>query len=180
MLYWARSCPCLSNKRLNCWGGRKSHFFLPHTFADQLYVLKTSAWRGVQDPAMERFKWFVSFFCIKYSWSENGHSASFLTRYIYLNFYNISNHWRYCCICTRTFCSHIHKAIVRATYIITHSISIQIVMHVIIVKIKIQPIISKKKRSYICLIFWILLTKRLKRIWKTETTKLVMYFYILA
>lgn len=53
-------------------------------------------------------------------------------------------------IYAQTFCSHINKTIIRASYFIILLISVRICMHAIAVEIQIQPIITKYLRGSVC------------------------------
>lgn len=56
-----------------------------------------------------------------------------------------------------TFHSHIHKTVVRATYIIYVITCFRILVHSILIEIQIKPIIFKEHWSSVCLIIRIFL-----------------------
>lgn len=62
-----------------------------------------------------------------------------------------------CNIHAQTFCSHVNKTVIRATYIISLLVHFRIRMHTITIKVQVEPIIMKEYRCCICYIVGIVL-----------------------
>lgn len=75
-------------------------------------------------------------------------------------------------IYTQTFCPHVHKTIVRASYLVSLlMMSIGIIMHRILIKIQIKPVITEKQWSFVSRIIWVLL----KWVWSERFSIVISY-----